>query len=201
MNSRLDAALAAFDAYNKADPNLFFWDDQPYPREWFLSLRLHEWVLGLRPDAREPLLLASRCQHIGRWEIPRVRYPDGRAGYLAWRKDLMHHHADKAERILRDTGYEDDTVSRVRAILLKRSIKQDDEVQVMENALCLVFLQYQYEAFRQENAGRIVEILRKSLLKMDQAGRSHALTLDYTPEGRASVEQALAALETGGPTC
>jgi hypothetical protein len=85
-------------------------------------------------------------------------------------------------------------VARVRAILLKRGIKQDDEVQAMENALCLVFLQYQYEAFRQENAERIVEILRKSLLKMDEAGRRRALTLDYTPEGLASVEQALARL-------
>lgn len=193
-NLRLEQAFNAFDAINKTDPNTFSWQGQEWPREYFLAIKLTEWVLRLKPDAAEPLQLASRCQHIGRWQIPRGDYPEGRIGYLTWRKALAHHHADLASGILRGLTYEETVIERVQAIVLKRGIKQDADVQVMENALCLIFLQYQFESFRQENEDKIVGILQKSLLKMDDAGRQHALSLDYTPAGRAVVDQALAGL-------
>ncbi|MGB6103824.1 MAG: DUF4202 domain-containing protein [Pusillimonas sp.] len=191
---KLSQALNAFDAINKTDPNTFSWQGREWPREYFLATKLAEWVLRLKPDASVALRLASRCQHIGRWEILRGSYPDGRIGYLAWRKALAHHHADLATGILHDLAYDDDTIQRVRTIVLKRGIKQDAEVQVMENALCLIFLQYQFESFRQENEDKIVTILQKSLLKMDEAGRRHALALDYSPAGRAVVNEALSGL-------
>lgn len=194
MNTPLDQALQAFDTYNKADPNLFEWDGAAYPQEYFLAQKLHEWVLTLCPHASEPLILASRSQHIGRWEIPRKSYPDGRIGYLTWRKDLMRHHARKSDEILRQTGYGADIIERVRTIQLKSGIKQDPDVQVMENALCLVFLQYQYENFHKSNAEKIVNILRKSLLKMDAAGHQAALSLPYSEQGLAYIKDALATL-------
>lgn len=197
MNNRLQQTLRLFDQYNSADPNEFSWEGQRHPQELFLAQKLHDWVMQLAPEASEPLILASRCQHIGRWEIARSSYPEGRIGYLSWRKALMRHHASIAQTIIKDAGYPDDVADRVTAILMKQGIKQDADVQVMENALCLVFLQYQYEAFHPAHGGKIVEILRKSLLKMDDAGHRRALTLPYTSEGMAYLEQALAALEHG----
>lgn len=88
-------------------------------------------------------------------------------------------------------GYEAELIDSVQAIVLKRGIKQDPDAQVMENALCLVFLQFQYEAFRQEHATKIIDVLHKSLLKMDAAGHQYALALSYTPEGRAAIDEAL----------
>ncbi len=193
--SKLEQALQAFDAYNRNDPNVFVWQGEEWPREYFFALKLHEWVLKLRPDAGEALLLAARCQHIGRWEVPRSSYPEGRIGYLTWRKDLTRYHADKAAGILREIGYDDGTIARVRTILLKQGIKQDDEVQTMENALCLVFLEYQYEDFHAKNPDKIVEILRKSLVKMDGEGHRHALQLPYSPAARASVDDAVRLLQ------
>ncbi|MFD4836518.1 DUF4202 domain-containing protein [Achromobacter sp. NPDC058515] len=198
MNDRLRQTLRLFDQYNGADPNLFSWDGQTCPQELFLAEKLHEWVVKLAPDASEPLILASKCQHIGRWEITRDSYPEGRIGYLSWRKALMRHHAGIAQRIIKDAGYPDSVAERVTAILMKQGIKQDADVQAMENALCLVFLQYQYEAFHPAHGEKIVEILRKSLLKMDSAGHRQALTLPYSPAGMAYLKQALAALEAGG---
>jgi len=193
MNDRLHQTLLRFDHYNGTDPNLFTWQGETCPQELFLAQKLHEWVLKLAPDAPLPLVLASRCQHIGRWEISRKSYPDGRVGYLTWRKALARHHAAVAEGILRETGYEDDVIDRVKTIVMKQGIKQDADVQTMENALCLVFLQYQYEAFHPAHGEKIVEILRKSLQKMDAPGHKWALTLPYSAAGTAYLEQALAA--------
>ena len=192
MNDRLQQALLRFDQYNSADPNLFSWQGETCPQELFLAQKLHEWVLKLAPDASEPLILASRCQHIGRWEITRKSYPEGRIGYLTWRKALARHHAGIAEGILRDTGYPSDVVDRVTTIVMKQGIKQDADVQTMENALCLVFLQYQYEDFHPAHGEKIVDILKKSLLKMDAAGHKWALTLPYSQAGMAHIEKALA---------
>ena len=192
--SRLEQAYSAFDAVNKTDPNIFNWEGKDWPRELFLAEKLTEWVLKLAPNAPAPLKLAARCQHIGRWQIPRQDYPEGRIGYLTWRKALAQHHADMASGILRDLQYDEQTIERVRVIVLKRGIKQDPDVQVMENALCLVFLQYQFESFRLDNEEKIVSIIQKSLLKMDEAGRQQALTVEYSPAGLAVINEALAGL-------
>lgn len=194
IDTRLDQAFEAFDAVNKTDPNTFTWQGKEWPRELFLASKLSEWVLRLDPNASTPLRLASRCQHIGRWQIARREYPEGRIGYLTWRKALARHHADMAATILRDLNFEDNTIERVQTILMKRGIKQDAEVQVMENALCLVFLQYQFEEFRVGNEEKIVDIIRKSLLKMDEAGRNQALMLEYSSAGLAIINEALAGL-------
>lgn len=193
MNDRLQQTLLRFDQYNGADPNLFTWQGETCPQELFLAQKLHDWVLKLAPAASEPLVLASRCQHIGRWEITRSSYPEGRIGYLTWRKALMRHHAGIAEGIMRETGYDDDAIARVTTIVMKQGIKQDPDVQTMENALCLVFLQFQYEAFHPAHGEKIVDILKKSLLKMDAAGHQWALTLPYSATGMAYLQQALAA--------
>ncbi|MEJ5962221.1 DUF4202 domain-containing protein [Pedobacter immunditicola] len=190
--NKQETAFKKFDAYNQKDPHSMVWEGVIYPREYFLALKLHEWVTKINPAANEALLLASRCQHIGRWEIPRESYAPGRESYLKWRKDLAHYHAQKAGEILQDSGYSEEEISRVQEIILKKKLKLDSDVQTMENALCLVFLAFQYEEFHQQhNHEKVVNILRKSLLKMDEAGHQLALTLNYSPEGLGYIKEAL----------
>lgn len=195
MTAQLEQAYQQFDAYNQTDPKTFTWVGLTYPQEYFLSLKLHEWVKKLDPHASEALLLASRCQHIGRWEIPRNTYPEGRIAYLSWRKELMRHHTKIATGILEHIGFEPAVIEQVQNILMKRNIKQDADVQTMENALCLVFLQYQYEDFFPGNEDKIVDVLKKSLLKMDAHGHAFALKLDYSDLGYAFIGQALVQLQ------
>jgi hypothetical protein len=194
MDPRIEQALHLFDAYNKQDPQLFFWQGAHYPQEYFLAQKLYEWVLKLNPDAGDALILASRSQHIGRWEIPRDSFPLDKSGYLLWRKTLASHHATKAGDILRHLSFSDDLVERVQEIILKKKIKVNPEVQTMENALCLVFLEYQYEAFFPKHRDKIVQILRKSLLKMDGEGHRFALTLSFSEEGFSYIQDALSLL-------
>jgi hypothetical protein len=190
--TKLQTTLEKFDAYNKKDPHVFSWEEIDYPQEYFLALKLYEWVLKLAPDVSEELLLASRSQHIGRWEVPRDSYPDGRDGYLKWRRDLGLYHAGKAAEIMEEAGYNAQQIDRVKQIIQKQKIKVDSEVQVMENALCLVFLEFQYEGFYpKHHADKVINILKKSLLKMDAHGHQHALTLKYSEQGMYFIGEAL----------
>ena len=192
---KLAIALTKFDAYNQKDPHRIVWEGETYPREYFLALKLHGWVLKIKPEASEALLLASRSQHIGRWEIPRDSYAPGREPYLKWRRDLAHYHAQLAGGMLKEAGYDEQEISRVQEIILKKKIKVDSDVQTMENALCLVFLAFQYEEFHPlHDQEKVVNILRKSLLKMDQTGHQFALTLDYSPKGLSYIQEALSQL-------
>jgi hypothetical protein len=190
--SKLNAAFAQFDAYNQKDPNTFTWENTTYPQEYFLAVKLHEWVNKLDTNAGEELLLASRSQHIGRWEIPRNSYPEGREAYLKWRKDLAQYHAEKAAAIMEQVGYSPEQIARVKQILLKQKIKVDHDVQTMENALCLVFLQFQYEDFHPRyEPEKVINILKKSLLKMDAHGHQFALGLNYSEKGLHYIREAL----------
>lgn len=192
--SNLENAFKLFDEYNRQDPRTFLWEGESYPQEYFFALKLNEWVLKLDANANEELLLASRSQHIGRWEIPRESYADGREPYLKWRKDLALHHAAITARLMQQAGYTAEQIERVSQIILKKRIKADADVQTMENALCLVFLQYQYEDFREkyeDDHNKIINILRKSLLKMDANGHNHALKLSYTNQGLDLIKKAI----------
>ena len=190
--TKLTQAFELFDTYNQQDPTSFIWEGTSYPQEYFMALKLHEWVEKLTPEASEPLLLASRSQHIGRWTVARNSYPEGKVGYLTWRKDLGKFHAKTAGELMAQVGYDAETIERTQQIILKQRIKQDAEVQTIENALCLVFLEYQYEAFHPKHeADKVIDILKKSLLKMDAHGHSFALKLSFSEKGLSYVQEAL----------
>ena len=190
--NKLNLAFEKYDNYNRQDPTSYTYKNEIYPQEYFLAMKLYEWVLKLDPNASEELLLASRSQHIGRWKVARAQYPEGRVGYLDWRRDLAKFHADKSSAILQEIGYNQIQIDRVRHLILKKKIKVDPEVQLLENALCLVFLEFQYEDFfPKHEPEKIVNILRKSLLKMDKTGHEQALTIHYSKEGFDHIKRAL----------
>jgi hypothetical protein len=191
---RLQIAFELFDNYNRQDPRTITYGGADYPVEYFYALQLHRWVQALAPGAGEALLLASRCQHIGRWQIPRSDFPQTKAGYLAWRKTLARFHAEKAGELLQKAGYTTEETDAVKRINLKEGIKLNADMQVMENALCLVFLEFQYEEFlQQHDEPKVIRILQKSWSKMDGAGRDMALKLPYSEKGKEVLEHALGA--------
>lgn len=177
--SKTQEAFRLFDAYNMQDPRTVNVNGKSYPTEYFYALQLYNWVRKLEPAASEVLLLASRAQHIGRWKSPRESYPAGKAGYLSWRADLKKFHAETAAQLLTKAGYDENTIASVQRIILKQNIKTDHEVQVMEDALCLVFLEFQYEDFRKEHdEEQVTRIIRKTWKKMSDNGRAAALSLN-----------------------
>ncbi|OZI07935.1 hypothetical protein BWI93_11780 [Siphonobacter sp. BAB-5385] len=192
MNEKQAQAFALFDQYNAQSPETIEWQGNQYPSEVFYAQQLYDWVRKLDPQASEALLLASRCQHIGRWEIARSSYPEGRVGYLKWRSDLAKHHAEISSQLLAQAGYDETTIERVRQINLKQKVKTDPEVRTIENALCLVFLEFQYDDLIEKlGAEKMIDILRKTWAKMSEPGHQAALTLTYSTEGKRLIEEAL----------
>jgi Domain of unknown function (DUF4202) len=193
--NKMKMAFALFDAYNQRDPNRLNREGVEIPAEYFYALQLFRWVRLLEPAAGEPLLLASRCQHIGRWEVPRSRYPAGKAGYLNWRTGLAKFHAEKAGRLLEEAGYGPDMRRLVGSLLLKeelRGLRINPDMQVMENALCLVFLEFQYEEFLLLHPEeKIIRILKKTWAKISTPGREAALGLSFSEKGGALIGLAL----------
>ena len=190
--ARFDRAIRRFDTANAADPNREVMDGVELPRELLYALRLTDWVLSLQPEASEALRLAARCQHLCRWESPRSNYPMDRAGYLRWRADLKKFHAAQSGAILREVGYGEEMIVRVQALNLKKDLGKDPDCQVLEDALCLVFLQYQLaDLAAKTDDEKVINALKKSWAKMSEQGRAEALKLSYGERELALVKAAL----------
>lgn len=190
MPGDLTAAFAAIDAANAHDPA---------GKEQHHSELAVAWVRRLRAGdpagPPEALLLAARAHHVRRWEIPRSTYPDGRAGYLKWKRDLQSHHAAVVAPLLAGAGYDAGMVERVQDIVRKRGLAQDPDVQTLEDALCLVFLQTQFaELAARLDDEKMVDILAKSLRKMTDAGKAAALAFEpgLSDHERGLLQAALA---------
>jgi hypothetical protein len=190
--ARFEEAVRRFASVNSADPNRIQAGGELRPRELVDAERLVRWVQQIAPDASPALRLAAHCQHLERWKIPRSSYPEGRTGYLLWRKELGRFHADRSGEILRGVGYDEETIRRVQTINQKKSIKLDADVQAMEDALCLAFLEYEIDEFAAKHEDdKIVEILRKTWRKMSERGHAAALGLGYSERVGVLVQRAV----------
>lgn len=179
----LDEAFAAIDAENA---------DDPVGKELDHAERAVGWIRRLRPDASPELLLAARGHHVRRWEIPRREEPDGRPGYLRWKRRLQQHHAEVLGRALDGSGFD---VARVQSLVKKERLKSDPDVQSLEDALALVFLETQLrELDGKLDDDHMVDVLAKTLRKMTPAGREAAAGLGYDARGADLVTRAVAAI-------
>lgn len=189
---RFKHAVSRFDEENSKDPNKEIIDGREYAKELLYARRMSGWLEKLQPDASEALKLAARSQHIRRWEIPRSKYPKNRAGYLDWRTTLYSFHAEKSGEILKEAGYDVETIARVQTLLRKQNIKTDADMQTLEDVICLVFLENYFAEFsKQHDAQKMINILRKTWRKMSPKGQSAALTINFTDDARSLIEKAL----------
>lgn len=192
--ARFAAAIRRFDEENSCDPNREIVNGTAQPRELIYAQWLTDWVLKLCPGAGEALRLAARCQHLCRWQIPRVAYPMTRPGYLQWRSELKKFHARRSGEILRDLGYDRATIRRVQDLNLKNDFPDDPEGRVLEDALCLVFLERQFaDLAAKSDDEKMINALQKSWRKMTPTAHAEALKLNYGPRERSLVERALTA--------
>ena len=163
------------------------------PKELLYARRMTACLDRFHPHAPEPVRLAARCQHIRRWTVPRADYPEGRDGYRSWRTELARFHASTAAAILWEVGYDDSTVLRVGSLLQKERLKADPDVQLLEDVICLVFLEHYLADFvPKHDEAKLLGVLRKTWRKMSDTGRGAALVLDLPPDLRALVERAVA---------
>jgi hypothetical protein len=194
QSSHLAEAFRLFDAANNEDPNL-----EPneagelVPKEVLYAQRMTACLARVAPDAPVAVQLAARCQHIRRWSIPRADFPMTRPGYHQWRNTLKKYHAELAGQLLTQAGYEPDMILRVQELVQKLRLKDDPEVQLLEDVICLVFLEYYFLPFAaQHPEKKVIEIVQKTWPKMTERGHALALQLPFTPEALVLVNKALA---------
>lgn len=170
-SDRFAKAIAAFDDYNLNDPNKEEFDERIFPKELLYAQRMTAKLDAFAPDADEHVKLAARCQHIGRWEIPRNNYPMNKKGYLQWRNDAKIHHAKIAGGILTACGYEQEVINNVKLLLLKKNLYDNPQSQLLEDVVCLVFIEYYLEEFAAKHEDeKVIDILRKTIRKMTAEG-------------------------------
>ncbi len=181
--SMMERVLEAIDAANMADPAV----GPEGPEAWLYGRRMSAELARLFPRASEALGIAARGQHIERWKIPRRSYPEGRAGYLAWRRDLGRFHGERVAGIMRAEGYGAEAAARVAAMLRKEGLKRDPEVQALEDVACFVFLKHHFAPFAAtQPPERLANILRKTARKMSPGARARVLREFDLPEEHAA---------------
>jgi len=190
--------IERIDQLNSQDPNTELVAGLPRPRELVYSQRLTDWVLRLNPRASEALRIAARGQHIRRWTIPRDRYERNRRGYLRWRETLKAFHAEQVASLMREAGCSEEEIERVSRLIRKKDLPADPEVQTLEDALCLVFLETQFgELQRKTPDEKMREIVVKTWKKMSEQGRAEALKLALPAEVKGWVAEGSADLQQG----
>jgi len=117
-----------------------------------------------------------RGQHLERWLNPRRAYPDGRAGYIAWRNAAKRRHAERVAEIMASCGFDEPATARAGALVRKEQLRSDAEAQILEDVACLVFLRHYALTFAAKHAEeKVLDILVKTQRKMSPRGRAAAL--------------------------
>lgn len=191
---KFEKTIEEFDAINAQDPHMENVNEAEMPKELVYGHRMSGMLLEFCPDASETLRLAARCQHIKRWEIPREEFPMDRKGYLMWRTKLKKFHGELAGSIMKKHGYSQEDIQKVDDLLNKRRLKTDEEVQTLEDVVCLVFLKYYFDDFiakHSDEEGKLVEIVQKTWKKMSEKGHKTALGMSYSNEALNIIKKAL----------
>jgi hypothetical protein len=193
-DAKLARALAAIDVANNEDPTLVTVRGRRGPKEILHAALVTEWVKRLRPDAADALQLAARGHHFRRWTMPRSSYPDGRAAYLRWRRALHDQQARELGELLAAQGYGPDLVARVQSLVRKDTLGEGDaDAQVLEDALCLVFLETQFDDVAARLAPDTLDrVLVRTAKKMSEAGRACIADVPLSAWGRRALDEAWA---------
>jgi hypothetical protein len=189
---RFEKARAEIYRGHDEDPNKVTVDGDEVPYERHYAQKMESYLSRREPDASEVLRLAVCAQHFKRFEVPRSSYPMTKVGYHSWRSHLKKRQAELVGQIV-GQYYSDDDKNRCMALIEKEGLKQgEDEVQVLEDVACLVFLDDQFDDFQKKHdEEKMVNILKKTWVKMSKMGQDMALEIPMTDECKALVGKAL----------
>ena len=189
---RFEKARSAIYSAHSEDPNKITVNDQELPYEVHYANKMESYLSKRDPNASEILKIAVCAQHFRRWEVPRSTYPMTKVGYHSWRSYLKKRQAEQVGEILA-AYYTKVEVERCMALIEKEGLKQgEEEVQVLEDVACLVFLDDQFDEFQKKHdEEKMVGILKKTWGKMSKQGQEMALEIPMTEECKVLVQKAL----------
>ncbi|QTF93015.1 DUF4202 domain-containing protein [Halomonas sp. BM-2019] len=185
--------LAALDALHAEDPRRVEVAGESLPLELWHAGRMSAWLERLVAAPDELVRLAVRAQHLQRWQVPRGDYPEGRIGYLTWRRDQGQRAAETTARLMQEAGYDAEAPERVARMVRKQGLGRDPGTQALEDCACLVFLENYFADFsKQIDHDHLIRIVQMTWKKMSPQAHALALQLPMSDEARGLVEEALA---------
>jgi hypothetical protein len=191
-DSQLKKVIERIEAGLKEDPRKEKAGGMEGPRDWLFTKRVVEWASKLTPNPSESLLIAAWGHDLHRWRISRESYPMNTVGYHKWRTAQSKLSADETEKILKEVGYDEKTIARVRELILKTTFPEDPESRVLEDADCLAFLETKFESYLDEwDEPKVIRILKGTLEKMTPAAKELAKTIPYSDKALRLIEKAL----------
>jgi predicted phosphohydrolase len=90
-------------------------------------------------------------------------------------------------------GYGAEDAARVGSLVRKERLKRDAETQLLEDVVCVVFLEHYIDGFMAKtDEDKLADILAKTWVKMSALGHEHALKLPLAPDIPRLLERGLA---------
>lgn len=198
MAPNVTKALDLIDAAHQEDPNKIEVNGESIPYELHYARKMSNFLNLHTPNADPLLVTAARAQHFRRWETPRDSYPRTKAGYFAWRTFLKKRQAEQVQQLCVECEFSEEEAGKVAALIAKEDLKKgegkgDADAQVIEDVACLVFLDDQFDEFEKgHDEQKIIDILKKTWVKMGQRGQELALQMDLSERAKELVGKALA---------
>ena len=178
--SLFEQARTLIDDANSTDPNQVSADGRKWPKELLYSERMSDMLDRFKPETDQVMKLAIRAQHIERWKSPRKAYPEGRIGYLQWRKDLYKIQATRAAELMKQAGYDKSECDRAWQAVAKKNIKGNSDTQLLEDVTDLVFMEHYMLEFVDKHPeydeAKWIEIVRKTWDKMSSGAQQFAVS-------------------------
>ena len=179
--SRLERVLSLIDQANHEDPNREVdAEGREWPKEHLYAERMSNMLERFAPDADEVMRIAIRGQHIQRWKSPRSDYPMNKKGYHLWRTNLYKFHADTVAGLMRQAGYDEESIERVRKAVGKKSLRTNPDTQLLEDIAGLVFIEHYMQDFADRHPeydeAKWIDIILKTWRKMSDAAHEFALS-------------------------
>ena len=192
LSTAYDSAVAQIDGANADDPTVVVVRGESVPLALVHGRLAAEWVERLVDTPTDAELLAARAHHLRRWEMPRTSYPEGRPGYLRWRKDQKARHAGDLATIMESAGYDADVISRTQALVRREGLGSDPQTQVIEDAACLVFIETQLADVADRFArDHLLAVIRKTAAKMSPEALALIADIRLSPEAVDLLGEAL----------
>ncbi len=89
-------------------------------------------------------------------------------------------------------GYAEAEIEPVKQIILKKNFQANPDAQTVEDALCLIFLESQFEELRQKTPDpKMIDIIQKTWKKMSSKGKEVALAMNLPANHLELIKKAL----------
>ncbi|TLX78306.1 DUF4202 domain-containing protein [Labilibacter sediminis] len=194
FGERYTQAIMLIDEAYQENNEIVSIGNNTYPKEYLYALRMVDELEKFCPDADEEVFLSARCQHLYRWEIPRNTYPLDRKGYHQWRSFLYTYQSNKTEKLLQKVDYPNEFIERVKIMIEKKDLKNNPKSQLLEDVVCLVFLNYDLADFIEKHAKdvqKLKRIIKSTWLKMSPKAHETALKIPFADDVKAFVLEAV----------